>query len=239
MRWWSSLFPMHPNCWFCDQPLAKVPFARAWSHICMDCKLYLSPLHSPGCEVCSRPLLAGESLCDDCALVPPVARVSNVSVMSYTNKTKRIIARFKYAGDERLAVPIAALMQETVVERYKNIPFHIVTSVPLHRLRLVERGFNQAQLLAEHIAKSIGVPAKMLLTRQKAATPQATLSKHARMQSLQDAFVLDETAKQLDLTAQTILLVDDVYTTGTTIRECAAVLRQAGAYAVYAVTFAR
>jgi competence protein ComFC len=151
MRWWSSLFPAHPSCWFCEQPLARVPFARAWSHICMDCKLLLSPLYSPGCEVCCRPLSAGESLCNDCVLVPPMARVLNVSVMAYTKKTKRVIARFKYAGDERLAVPMAALMQEIVDERYKNIPIHVVTSVPLHRSRLVERGFNQAHLLAEQL----------------------------------------------------------------------------------------
>jgi competence protein ComFC len=239
MRWWSSLFPIRPSCWFCDQPIEQLFFASAWSKVCFDCTAKLSPIHAPICEVCFRPMDDHMKVCFDCFQIALKDRVQNVSAVSYTSKTKRVLARFKYLGDEGYAKYIGALMCDVVEKHYTHIPFTLITSVPLHQNRIKERGFNQSQLLAKQIGKNLGLPTLSLLEKTKASPPQASLSRNARIQSLQDSFVINMDGTQLDFTTHTILLVDDVYTTGTTIRECAKILRQAGVQTVYAVTFAR
>jgi competence protein ComFC len=178
-------------------------------------------------------------MCDDCLQITPSDRVQNVSAVSYTTKTKKVLARFKYLGDEDYAKYIGALMSEAVEKCYIHVPFSLITSVPLHKNRLQERGFNQSQLLADQIGKSLGLPVLSLLERTKASPPQAGLGRKARIQSLSDTFRIHLDGRQPDLTSHTVLLVDDVYTTGTTIRECAKILRQGGTQTVYAITFAR
>jgi competence protein ComFC len=166
-------------------------------------------------------------------------RIQNVSAVAYTSKAKKVISRFKYLGDERYAKYIGAMMRDVVEVHYRGIPFSVITSVPLHHKRLTERGFNQSQLLAEKIGKSIGIPTLNLLERNKPSPPQASLGRADRIRSLQNSFQISEEAQQLDLRPHTILLVDDVYTTGSTIRECAKTLRSAGAKTIYSTTFAR
>lgn len=239
MRWWSSLFPIRASCWFCEQPIEQLLFASAWSKVCKDCTAKLSPILVSTCEICFRPLDDHLKVCDDCLQITQRDRVQNVSAVSYTSKTKKVLARFKYLGDEGYARYIGAIMCEALEKHYTHIPFSLITSVPLHQNRIKERGFNQAQLLADQIGKSLGWPALSLLERTKASPPQASLGRKARIQSLHDSFQINLDGRQLDLTSHTILLVDDVYTTGTTIRECAKILRRAGVQTVYAITFAR
>lgn len=239
MRWWSSLFPIRPSCWFCDRPIEQLFFASAWSKVCKDCTAKLSPIHAPICKICFRPLDEDSNVCGDCLQIAQRDRVQNVSAVTYTRKTKEVLARFKYLGDEGYAKFIGAIMCDAVEKHYSQIPFSLITSVPLHQNRIKERGFNQSQLLAEQIGKSLGLPASSILERTKVAPPQASLSRKDRIQSLHGSFRIKMNGSQLDFTPQTILLVDDVYTTGTTIRACAKILRQAGAQTVYAITFAR
>jgi len=251
MRWWSSLFPVAPNCWLCRHAIEQIPFSSAWSKICKQCIALLAPVTSPTCSICGRPSIYEGPCCPDCQLIPLEDRVQNVSVASYTEKTKKVLARFKYHGDERYAEFLGALMGETVNKHYQVIPFTLITNVPLHPNRMEERGFNQAQLLAEQIGKRLGLPtqailerkktspAQAILERKKTSPAQASLGRVARLQSLSGAFQLMTEGEQLDLAPHTILLVDDVYTTGTTIRECAKILRIAGVKSIYAITFAR
>jgi competence protein ComFC len=239
MKWWSSLFPNNPSCWFCDQPIKQFCFSSAWKKVCADCVESLSPIHKPVCRVCFRPLDHNDNLCGDCQFVKQEDRVTNVSAVSYTTKTKKVLARFKYSGDERYAKYIGAIMYDAVEKYYQQIPFSLITSVPLHQNRIVERGFNQSQLLADYIGKYLGLPTQTILERSKPSPPQASLGRSARIDALRSSFEVSQDGQQLDLTPHTILLVDDVYTTGTTIRECAKILRQAGVQTVYAITFAR
>jgi competence protein ComFC len=239
MRWWSSLFPGAPSCWFCRHSIEQIPFPSVWTKICKRCTILLSPITGPTCSICGRPSTFEGSSCPDCLLIPLEDRVQNVSVASYTEKTKNVLARFKYYGDERYAEFLGDLMGEVVSKHYQVIPFTLITNVPLHPSRMVQRGFNQAQLLAEQIGTRVGLPTQTLLERKKSSISQANLGRSARLRSLGDAFQLTTVGKQLDLAANTILLVDDVYTTGTTIRECAKIFRIAGVKSIFAVTFAR
>jgi ComF family protein len=108
--------------------------------------------------------------------------------------------------------------------------------VPLHPARERARGFNQAQLLAELLAKSSGLPLVSALQRVRYTTTQTAFDRAERMQNLRNAFRL---RKKMDVRGSRVLLIDDVLTTGSTLSECARVLKKAGALCVYAATAAR
>jgi ComF family protein len=113
----------------------------------------------------------------------------------------------------------------------------VIMPVPLHRSRLRERGFNQALLLASAVGRAHGIPLSYdNLTRFRATRPQVELSGEERVQNVRGAFRLTRPA---DVEGKRVLLVDDVFTTGATMNECAAVLKRAGARSVVALTLAR
>ena len=114
--------------------------------------------------------------------------------------------------------------------------FDLVVPVPLHPARLRERGFNQAELLAKILAQKTNVPLHRALERVRYTTTQTAFDRAERMENLRDAFRL---RKKIAVRGLRVLLVDDILTTGSTLSECARVLRDAGAQSVYAVTAAR
>ena len=121
-------------------------------------------------------------------------------------------------------------------ERLRDRRFDVIVPVPLHPTRQRERGFNQASLLAELLSPEISVPSKPLLERIRHTTTQTALDRAERMKNLHNAFRLRKRVNVRDLR---VLLVDDVLTTGSTLSECARVLKRAGAISVHAVTAAR
>jgi ComF family protein len=121
-------------------------------------------------------------------------------------------------------------------ERLQGHQFDVIVSVPLHPTRQRERGFNQAQLLAELLSARISVPCKLVLERIRYTTTQTALDRAERMENLHNAFRL---RKNADVRGLNVLLIDDVLTTGSTLSECARVLKRAGANCVYAATAAR
>jgi len=115
----------------------------------------------------------------------------------------------------------------------------LVVPVPLHTRKLRQRGFNQSDLIARATLKRHPVAAKLntkCLIRQRETVPQAGLTRHQRRQNIRGAFAVSDAEA---VRGRDILLIDDVFTTGTTISECARVLRRAGAATVYAATVAR
>jgi ComF family protein len=114
----------------------------------------------------------------------------------------------------------------------------LITPVPLHWWRAYRRGYNQSELLANRLSFKIDVPSKVLLRRIKPTRPQVELSRDQRAENVKNAFQVDE-AMITSINDKTILLIDDVCTTGATLRECARALKKGGAAAVYALTLAR
>jgi ComF family protein len=121
-------------------------------------------------------------------------------------------------------------------ERVRDLSFDVIVPVPLHAARQRERGFNQAQLLAELLSARTSIPTKPLLERIRYTTTQTALDRAERIENLHNAFRL---RKKADVQALRVLLVDDVLTTGATLSECARVLKRAGALSVYAAIVAR
>jgi ComF family protein len=203
----------------------------------------LAALLAPPCAVCARVLdapLAG-AVCDACwARVPSrgfaplrTGRVSVVeSIGDYDGTLRDIIHALKYAGRRSIAPRLAARMIAHAPRALDGAD--CVVPVPLHRRRLRERGFNQA----DDLARAFELPRAAVLVRARATTPQVDLPADERRLNVRDAFAVSPRPSR-SITDRVVVLVDDVVTTGATLDACAGVLLAAGAREVRAVTAAR
>jgi ComF family protein len=153
------------------------------------------------------------------------------------------IHRLKYDGKKSLAQPLGEWMlefvdtQPEVREALALAELDFIVPVPLHIRRHRQRGFNQSELLADVLGVRWGVPVRPeALVRVRATTPQVQLSGEERQRNVRGAFA---SAPDLDAPGATVLLVDDLYTTGATICECAQALRQKQIGRVFVLTLAR
>jgi ComF family protein len=180
----------------------------------------------PVCAVAHRSLMPTLHHCEACLRhPPPFAQVH--AVAPYAGTLQEAVQRFKYHGQLALERPLGKLLGTALRTGAAPRP-HLVVPVPLHIDRLRSRGYNQALQLARQVGIEFGTPvAADLLRRVRATDPQQGLNAAARHSNLHGAF-----AAVQPLTGRRILLVDDVMTTGATARECASVLRKAGAVSV-------
>lgn len=147
------------------------------------------------------------------------------------------IHRLKYGRHTSLSRPLGALVGDTLFRFWDVNSVDLLVPVPLHLKRLRHRGFNQAHLLIQRWAKHDGIPFDGLtLLRNRWTEPQTALSRKERKKNIKGAFVV-KTRDRIE--GKKIVLVDDVYTTGSTVNECARVLMSAGAQIVDVLTLAR
>ena len=189
----------------------------------------------PRCSTCALPVPAGVSRCGRCLREPPPLDRC-LAAVSYGYPWSGLIAQFKFHGHPGLAGPLAALMRSAPwVEPALEEAQHVLP-LPLSRERLVERGFNQALELARALA-----PAKLrsdLLLRVRNTPAQAELGLAARLRNVQGAFAVEPLlASQLQ--GRSVVVVDDVMTSGASLFAAAAALRQAGAARIVAIVLAR
>jgi len=157
--------------------------------------------------------------------------------MRMHGEIREMIHRLKYGRERWLARILARWMAELSEDpRLDLSSIDAIVPVPLHRVREREREFNQALLLATALGKIWNKPVRSILLRQRATETQTHFDRQRRMQNLRDAFVLVQNA---DVSTMNLILVDDIFTTGSTLDECARVLLDADAHAVWAVTAAR
>jgi ComF family protein len=154
-----------------------------------------------------------------------------VIVAHYNDAAKRYLHEIKY----NLYYALVAELQQPLVQALQKsgIEVDVAVPVPLHRSKLWWRGFNQAELLA----RLLDILVVNLLKRGRNTRTQVGLDRQERLQNLRDAFYPDK--NKADSAYASVLLVDDVMTTGTTLEECAQVLRAQGVEQVFALTFAR
>jgi ComF family protein len=225
------LYP--PRCEACGQ-LRRAP-------ICGECLAAIERIAPPLCEVCGEPfdpLAQAAPRCADCRGKRHPFSLAR-SAAYYTGPLAEAIRRFKYDCQMVLWRPLGRLMVEALRDGAAAVDpdtVDVVCPVPLHRSRLRERGFNQSELLAEVIAEAFGKPIKLLLERTRPTLPQVDLPAQSRAANVRDAF---GPCLQEVIAGQRVLLIDDLFTTGATLGECARVLRRAGATDVRVFTLAR
>ena len=155
----------------------------------------------------------------------------------YEGSLRSLIHLFKYSGMKPLARPLAAYLERAIpVDEH----FDAIVAVPLHWRKRWSRGFNQAELLARHVAKHRGIPVLNALRRKRATATQAGLANAGRRRNVAGAFVVRAGTKpDPRLAGKKILLIDDVMTTGATASACASALKRGGATSISLVTLAR
>ena len=241
------------RCPACEAPLDEGP-----TRFCGECLDAVAPLSPPWCPRCGEPFAAAaaDHPCGRCTANPPAFGVARAAGR-YEGLLLESIHRLKYGGDLVQAPALAALLERALaaIDRVPAAavfpsPLHVeidprpapdlVVPVPLHPRRLRERGFNQAHLLAaEALRAGLLAPRTELepgaLRRMRETPPQTRLSRARRLENLRGAFE----ARTDRVRGRTVLLVDDVMTTGATMEACARALSRAGARRVDAVAVAR
>lgn len=229
----DCIFP--PLCHYCREPIHDSRKTR----LCDSCFETIVPLESPLCPLCGCPFLNGscsDHPCGACTLARPAFDGARGAVV-FDGAVRELIHQFKYSGKTMLRRPLALLAADRLDRFVSGAEPDMIIPVPLHKKRLRQRGFNQAILLGEIFAKRWGLPLlRNNLRRVRWTEPQVNLSAAERLENVKGAFAIDNTTEIL---GRRILLVDDVYTTGSTVKECAKVLKSGGAKAVFVVTVAR
>lgn len=228
------------------QPGSRL-FATLMVHLlCPDCRSACVPARAPYCSCCGTVFesRSGDNhVCGDCIQKPKQftrARAFGI----YTGSLRALTQAYKYAGKVQLAEPLSLLLLAAYRYHWPRGDIDLVVPVPLNIKRLRQRGFNQAFLPIRHwpaLASKLnwrppGRVAANVIERHRRTEPQASIGRKKRASNVKDAFRIVEPNR---IAARRILLIDDVYTTGATVNECAGVLMRAGAARVEVLTLAR
>lgn len=206
---------------------------------CSECLEKIPWVASPICPRCGRPYPdapgAPDHLCGECS--QEIFHFTSArSAVLHSGIVRDRIHQFKFGGRLEWIPPLVELLKKAYAG-WEIPPPEIVLPVPLHLKRLRERGFNQSGLMAKEFARCLGLPVSFdTLVRKNWTDPQTRLNRDQRHINVKNAF---EVCEGEDVKGRRILILDDVYTTGTTLSECARMLRKKGALEVYALTVTR
>ena len=220
-------FALPPRCAGCGAIVDEV------NSFCALCWTQVQFVGESGCTTCGMPLEATDAeLCGVCVAKPPRIHRTR-SAVAYDDLSRSIAIRLKYGRKVALARTMARYMAP-LVRREENA---ILVPVPLHRSRLWQRGFNQSALVAHELAKATGHRAEPRLLRRVKSTPALKgMSLSQRRNVVSGAF---KVAPTTELEGRTVVLIDDVLTTGSTANACAKALQKAGVERVELVSWAR
>lgn len=224
---WSWLFPRF--CLGCGRP---------GSYVCSGCVNRCVAQKKQVCPECGKPSMFGR-VHAKCRRSWGMGGV--VAVLEYRGVAKRLVGKIKYKG----VVDMYGVLVEILASVGDFTPLEgrdwLVVGVPLHKRRQAMRGFNQAEMLGERVAKYFGWEYwPGVLVRQRYTKPQVNLKRKDRLVNVKNAFCLNAKFEDLSskLKGKDVLLVDDVWTTGATLRECAKVLKRVGVRRVWGLVVA-
>ena len=224
----SLLYP--PRCLVCH--------TLGESGLCAACLTQIAPILPPACRICGQTIPPGTDGCFHCRLRRPAyerARALGV----YEGVLRAAIHQFKYRDRPQLAAPLGrrlAAFARASAPDLNGLHFDALLPVPMHPVRRRLRGYNQSERLARVVALELDLPLlRDALVRTRPTRPQVGLDRDARRTNLQGAFAVQRPEV---VTGKALLLLDDVATTGSSLHECALVLKANGAKAVYALTLA-
>lgn len=227
----SLLYP--PACTICASSVGVDEY------LCPDCAAKLTPIVPPFCAKCSEPFDGAITSAFDCANCAHRRLYFDAAVSAYRSRgiVRHVLLNFKYGRQIHLRHLVGRWLLDALHdERVRLRQFDLIVPVPLHPTKRRERGFNQAELLARYVSQQCGIACRSVLERIHYTTTQTAFDRNERMQNLRGAFRLRQSR---DVRKLRVLLIDDVLTTGSTVSECARVLKKSGAASVHAITAAR
>jgi ComF family protein len=234
----ATLFPS--DCRICATPLTNISRLP----VCPSCLLDMAPIAGATCEVCGERLgspgfVAEKQICPACQESRPhFAKAAAYG--AYDGGLRELIHLLKYERVAPAAVVLGRMLEEAIQKLSIRADSILVSPVPLHSSKRRERGFNQAELIARAALKRNAFPtaefAADVLERTRPTVSQIGLTRPQRVENIRGAFRVRHPSR---VSGRNVLLIDDVLTTGTTVSECARILRKAGAENVWVATVAR
>ena len=209
------LYP--PRCPVCHEVV------RGKGRICEPCKKKLPYIKEPKCKKCGKQIECQEQeYCRDCERFSHSFDKGG-AVFDYNEIMKRSISMFKYHNRREYAKFYAEEMEKHCAGLIRQCAPEVILPVPIHKQKLRQRGYNQAELVARELGKRIHVPVDTkYLYRQEKTVPQKELTRQQRKRNLENAFGIDQNHRGY----QRVLLIDDIYTTGATVDAISKILRE-------------
>ena len=205
--------------------------------LCQKCLASIQTKDLMQCQLCGGSLSAENTCAHCCAVDSGTCLASLQSISEYGGAIRSAIVALKFRGNRGLAEPLGSVLSEFI--RSTSIKPDVIVPVPLHAQRKRARGYNQVDLLARHTGKILRVQCRTdLLVRHRFTTPQVGLTKEQRLTNITGAFRLKRHAERF-LAGKTVVLIDDVATTGSTIDEAARALAAGSPRAIHGITLAR
>ena len=226
----NLIYPKHLACIFCDEELDE----RAENDCCYDC-LHSLPFIDNACLRCGAQISDNnENICLNCKINNFYFDIAR-AVFKYENAIVSAIHRFKYANEKYLYEPFGKFLSNYLASW--NINFDFITSIPLHPLKEKSRAFNQSKLIAKVVSNNYNIPYMDMLEKIVNNASQASLPLKDRKNNVKDVFKTIPSIKRV-IKDKNILLIDDVFTSGSTVNEASKMLRQAGVNKIYVLTLA-
>lgn len=220
----DMLYPRNLSCVLCHE--------ESDGELCSKCLGSIQFNIGPICLSCGRMIMKSDYLiCHQCKTFERYYD-RGISVAVYDDFISKLLYDLKYHDKKYIAHMIASYMVDYIVKLDLDVEFDYIVPVPLHQERYKKRGFNQSELIGKFVSEMTGVPLNTILSRTKNTKPLSAMTADERVRILSDAFELKAPI------LGNIIIVDDIFTTGSTLNACAKVLKSNGADFILGVTFA-
>lgn len=224
------LYPRHIKCIFCGEELNE----KSYNDTCETC-LKTLPFITHSCSRCGAPVaLDNDGVCLNCKANNFDFNLAR-SVFAYSDKVVAVVHKFKYSKMKFLYEPLANYLCE-YLSTWEISP-DIITCVPLYVSKQKKRGYNQSELMARRLAGKLNIPFHILCTKIVDNMSQAELNLKQRKENVKGVFKFNSEYRRM-IKDKSILIIDDVYTTGSTSNELSKMIKSNGAKGLYVLTFA-
>ena len=203
-------------------------------YICHECADKIKFVEEPYCKKCGKPIMdENAEYCVDCQK-KTFTYIYGRALFVYDRHMRRSIARFKYSGRREYARFYAKKLYERYNDWIQVIRPDAYIPIPVHRKRYNKRGYNQAEEIGDCLSELTDIPCmKNIVMRTKNTLPQKELSQIERKSNIEGAFFIKQASEEMCQKLECVIIIDDIYTTGSTIEECAKVLKNCGVNKIY------